>query len=545
MASGSTFLRFWLTERPRDTFLSYIPKEELPAFRLACHDFGVRAAPLLFDDTTITFRPSTFTKPARMAALDRIGHHIQTLTFAMPHTPETFLPPLLDPVTGEEVTFIYEPYVQSTRNSATRLSNPIYGSWELTDLLVKQYSPLFHAAANVPTFIRAFHALPTLKHLKISCPNQEAGQRYRRSIVDYALISLRIAIERCKLPALSSLSLISIHPGAALYLNPTMGFGARPNSVKKWKQIKNLAICMDSIPFSPYPPSDHLKLLHAYLHVFASSLRNFVFRWQGSNGLSPLSLDKELGLQDRSPGMACPRRCHLALRPLKFDKLRNMEVENIVVDASQVSSFITAHRHTIREFNFEDTHLRSGTWDQALAPLTRISGSEKWKDKAEEVMDVPLLLSPVDDEQAQAKDLFVDYFSCKPRPFRPSIEAFPSSVAFDAINNSLQADDAGRKDAVKKGNAIFAFKLKNKEGQEEGWYIDLKEKGAVGKGDAPEGKKVDVTLSLSDEDFGKMVAGKTQAQRLFMSGKLKIKGDVMKATKMEPVLKKAQTKAKL
>lgn len=30
-----------------------------------------------------------------------------------------------------------------------------------------------------------------------------------------------------------------------------------------------------------------------------------------------------------------------------------------------------------------------------------------------------------------------------------------------------------------------------------------------------------------------------------MSGKLKIKGDVMKATKMEPILKKAQTKSKL
>ena len=37
-----------------------------------------------------------------------------------------------------------------------------------------------------------------------------------------------------------------------------------------------------------------------------------------------------------------------------------------------------------------------------------------------------------------------------------------------------------------------------------------------------------MTLSLSDDDFGKMVAGKTQAQRLFMSGKLKVKGDVMK-----------------
>lgn len=54
-----------------------------------------------------------------------------------------------------------------------------------------------------------------------------------------------------------------------------------------------------------------------------------------------------------------------------------------------------------------------------------------------------------------------------------------------------------------------------------------------------------VTLSLSDEDFAKLVAGKANAQRLFMGGKLKIKGDMMKATRMEPILKKAQSKAKL
>ena len=54
-----------------------------------------------------------------------------------------------------------------------------------------------------------------------------------------------------------------------------------------------------------------------------------------------------------------------------------------------------------------------------------------------------------------------------------------------------------------------------------------------------------VTLILSDADFAKLMSGKANAQKLFMSGKLKIKGDVMKATKMEPVLKKAQNKAKL
>ncbi len=44
---------------------------------------------------------------------------------------------------------------------------------------------------------------------------------------------------------------------------------------------------------------------------------------------------------------------------------------------------------------------------------------------------------------------------------------------------------------MKKGNAVFAFLLKNKEGQTDSWYIDLKDKGVVAKGDAPEGNKAD------------------------------------------------------
>lgn len=56
----------------------------------------------------------------------------------------------------------------------------------------------------------------------------------------------------------------------------------------------------------------------------------------------------------------------------------------------------------------------------------------------------------------------------------------------------------------------------------------MKETGTVGKGLAPEGKKAAVTLILSDKDFGQLVAGKANAQKLFMSGKLKVKGDVMK-----------------
>jgi len=68
------------------------------------------------------------------------------------------------------------------------------------------------------------------------------------------------------------------------------------------------------------------------------------------------------------------------------------------------------------------------------------------------------------------------------------IDAWPSSAAFDLISSAL-ADDAERKDAIKKGGAIFAFTLKNDQGETKDWFIDLKESGKVGKGNAPEGKK--------------------------------------------------------
>lgn len=149
--------------------------------------------------------------------------------------------------------------------------------------------------------------------------------------------------------------------------------------------------------------------------------------------------------------------------------------------------------------------------------------------------------------------------------------AFPASAAFDQIQEGLAKSDADRQDAIKKGGAIFAFTLKNKEGKEGSWYLDLKSKGEVGRGLAPEGQKPAgmsmilqsqekkmafhddefrsntcvfflVTLVLADEDFGKLVAGSAKAQSLFMGGKLKIKGDMMKATKLEPILGSARAK---
>lgn len=309
-------------------------------------------------------------------------------------------------MTGEEKKFNYEPQVQNPQNGPAKDKAPKYGSWEMQDLLVKQYPPLFHAATNVPAFVAAFSELINLTHLKISCPGFHTAPRNCRSAVDYALISLRIAIERAPLYSLSSLSLHPIHPGGLLYLHPMHGFGSTPSSAKRWGQIRRLSICMESIPFSSSSARirsqslEHLRILHAYLRTLSRGLTRLFFRWKGARGPSPLSLDKEPCMLPIDQEMMHPSmrgECR-GPRPLKFSRLRYMELENAVMDSVQIADFIHKHRRTLVEFNFEDVKLREGDWDAALEPLTHIAGSDRWKRCQEEVMDVPIMLSPVDAE---------------------------------------------------------------------------------------------------------------------------------------------------
>jgi len=137
---------------------------------------------------------------------------------------------------------------------------------------------------------------------------------------------------------------------------------------------------MTSFGHVPGKPTDHFKLLHVCLGSFPA-LQRMVFRWEGEKSLSPISFATEPALKRPSgdTSQACPKRSGLPLRPLTFHHLQQMELVNATMDASQVSSFIQGHRHATRKFNFANVVLRSGTWDDALAPLTRLSDSEGWK----------------------------------------------------------------------------------------------------------------------------------------------------------------------
>jgi putative sterol carrier protein len=75
------------------------------------------------------------------------------------------------------------------------------------------------------------------------------------------------------------------------------------------------------------------------------------------------------------------------------------------------------------------------------------------------------------------------------------------------------------------------------------WFIDLKNNsGAAGPGEPP--VPADVVMTMDSADFSKMFAGKLKPTMAFMSGKLRIKGDMTMAIKMEKMMSLMQ-KSKL
>jgi len=75
-------------------------------------------------------------------------------------------------------------------------------------------------------------------------------------------------------------------------------------------------------------------------------------------------------------------------------------------------------------------------------------------------------------------------------------------------------------------------------GAEEGiWYIDLKSgTGKLGKGPPP--SEAGCTMTMDSDDFVKMFAGNLKPTTAFMMGKLKIKGDMGLAMKLEKLMGK-------
>ncbi|KAI9473526.1 MAG: SCP2 sterol-binding domain-containing protein [Benjaminiella poitrasii] len=124
------------------------------------------------------------------------------------------------------------------------------------------------------------------------------------------------------------------------------------------------------------------------------------------------------------------------------------------------------------------------------------------------------------------------------------VPGFKSSELINDLNKAFdQFSPEERAKLVKQVNGVFQFAIKNSEGKEEVFTVDCKKEGKVvrGKGDI----KADAVLSLKDGDFVDLASGKLNGQKAYMSGKLKIKGQIMLAMKLDNVFKAINPTAKL
>ena len=89
-------------------------------------------------------------------------------------------------------------------------------------------------------------------------------------------------------------------------------------------------------------------------------------------------------------------------------------------------------------------------------------------------------------------------------------------------------------DAAKGMNSTIQFNLSGDDGGQ--WYTTIKDgKAEVTKGTAP---SPNMTLSMSSQDYVDMTMGKLNGQMAFMSGKLKISGDMGLAMKLQSLFKR-------
>jgi putative sterol carrier protein len=98
----------------------------------------------------------------------------------------------------------------------------------------------------------------------------------------------------------------------------------------------------------------------------------------------------------------------------------------------------------------------------------------------------------------------------------------------------IKANMAGNPELAAKINSIYQFVLTGPNGGE--WFVDLTKPGGEVGGGQNAGAKC--TITMGDADFMALVSGKLNAQMAFMTGKLKIKGDMGLALKLQNILKK-------
>uniref|UniRef100_A0A7E4W7G9 Sterol carrier protein 2 n=1 Tax=Panagrellus redivivus TaxID=6233 RepID=A0A7E4W7G9_PANRE len=126
-------------------------------------------------------------------------------------------------------------------------------------------------------------------------------------------------------------------------------------------------------------------------------------------------------------------------------------------------------------------------------------------------------------------------------PAKPAAPVGGVTLKSDAIFAEIKERAEKEKDLVKNTKASFRFNVTNGT-HSKSWTINLhKDPPFIGQSD----EKVDVEITLKDDDFLALAAGKLKPDQAFMQGKMKLKGNIAKAMKLKSILDPTMLKSKI
>ena len=106
----------------------------------------------------------------------------------------------------------------------------------------------------------------------------------------------------------------------------------------------------------------------------------------------------------------------------------------------------------------------------------------------------------------------------------------PKGVITEDIANKLKA----KPELLKTINAIFEFNITGGNGGV--WTLDVTEASGGQITEGPSDAEKKIVITVADQDFMNIIAGKLKTEMAYMSGKLKVKGNPTVAIKLKSLL---------
>jgi 3-hydroxyacyl-CoA dehydrogenase/3a,7a,12a-trihydroxy-5b-cholest-24-enoyl-CoA hydratase len=190
-------------------------------------------------------------------------------------------------------------------------------------------------------------------------------------------------------------------------------------------------------------------------------------------------------------------------------------------------SFGYAVRHVLKQYCGNDVALFKAVKVRFSKPV--LPGETIQTDMWKEGNRIHFQCKVVESGKVCLSDSYVDLHGVSPAP-TSAVE--PSSLASAKIFDDIKKRIAANPSAAKKINAIFAFNITKGGKPAATWTADLKSSSPSVYEGEPQGVKAQCTVIMNDEDFVDLAQGKINGQKAFMTGKLKVKGNMMLAQKL-------------